>query len=270
MRIKKAFLSAAVVTVVGLLAAPAMAQAPETVCEKGFWTLRLTAGPVLTTCNHPNSISGQCTTWTYTVDSPPNKVPDHIAGAADTRLLGVESAQATGNLLFYGEEAESVFGLGGGDITTTAWRLNPFENQFSFTLVMDGTDTTTGLVPVDIKKGGTKAFCAIAGPAPVASAANPLATFVEEVEEVIGGRCRVKAKTDKTTGETTVTLISGNNCEIFDPIPIEDIKISISAGPGGTDEPVLLSEALTLILGSGTCAYKQYYPTRGPVYRICW
>jgi hypothetical protein len=273
MRMKKAFLSTAVVTVVGLAAATAMAQTPSTECIEGFWTLTLESGPVPGSCNLAASTSGQCTRWNYKiVSSNRNKVPDHVAGAADDRLLDVETPQDSGNQLYFGTDAEPVFGLGSGDITTTAWKLNPYDNVFSFTLVMDGIDTTTGLIPVDIKKGGTKAYCAIAGPAPTASDANPLETFVEETEEVLGGKCKVRAKTDKLTGETVVELLPGSDPDCEDPekIPIDQVKVLVDDGTGGRAEPVLLSEGFSIILGTGTCIYKQYYPTRGPVYRICW
>ena len=133
-------------------------------------------------------------------------------------------------------------------------------------------------MPVKIKKGSKGSYvegaCALAGPAVAEAAPNPYATFTPYVEEVLGGKCKVKAVTDRQTGETTVTLLEsmpGYHCQAPERIEFENVNIAVT-DVSGTQQtvPLKFSEGFAFIAGTGTCAYKQYYPSTGPVYRICW
>jgi hypothetical protein len=264
---RKAFLFSAVLAAVGLITVPAaMAADFPASCPAGPWTVSLVSGPTQTTC-----FGQPCVTFTYQVSG--GSKPDHVAGLMPLALFdtndAVTGSPLSGNQVFNPGEGDVLTLLGIGDMSRQAFKLNPNGTVVEYTVKLEGLSFATGLVPVRVRKGKTDGFCALAGPVEAEVGPHPLATFAEEVTETLGGKCKVVARTDKQTGVTTVTLTPGSDpdCTISDPIPIEQVSVKV-----GTDDmgPVLFSEGFQFLVGTGTCAYKQYYPSTGPVYRVCW
>jgi hypothetical protein len=262
MRFRKAFLFCAVLAGVAFVAVPAvMAAGPPTSCTAAAWTVMLTSGPTQSSC-----AAGSCVTYTYEVSG--SVAPDHVAGLMPLALLNVTGDNPSGNQTYDAGVGDPVTLLGIGDMSREAFKVNPNGTVFHYNVILQGQSFAKGLVPVKIKKGRIEGGCALAGPVEAEVGPNPLATFVEDVEETLGGKCKVKAHTDKQTGETSVELIGsvgGANCTL-ERIEFGDVMISVN----GQEDPLLFSEAFTFLVGSGTCAYKQYYPTTGPVFRVCW
>ena len=267
MRIKKAFLSVAVAAA-GLLAAPAvMAAGLPTSCPAGPWTVTLISGPTVETCQ-----SGPCVTFTYEVTG--STAPDHVAGLMPVELSNVTGPSPTGNQVYGVGVGDPVFNLGISDVSRKAFKVNPNATVVDYKVWLNGTSFSLGLVPVKIKKGTKGSYvdgaCALAGPAVAEVAPNPLATFTEDVVETLGGKCKVKAHTNKSTGVTTVTLVqlgSDPACVVYPPIPIQNVTVQVGADQLG---PVEFSERFSFLVGIGTCAYKQYYEPNGNVYKVCW
>lgn len=187
---------------------------------------------------------------------------------------GVTGDHLTGNQTFAAGVGDPVTLLGIGDMSREAFKINPNDTLFHYTVWLEGQSFALGLVPVKVKKGKTEAACALAGPVEAEVGPHPLATFVEDVEEVLGGKCKVKAHTDKQTGDTTVELIEsmpGYSCYGLQRIEFENVNIAVTDQTGQQQTvPLQFSEGLQFVAGNGTCAYKQYYPNTGPVYRVCW
>lgn len=281
MRFRKAFLSGAVLAAVGLVAATAViADELPTFCYAGPWKITLTGAPSVGSCpapaltSCPPPVSGSCVTATYKVEGPPGSKPDHVVGLMPLAL----DAVAPGNQVYCPGYGDPVLGLGLGDTSRKAFKVNPAADVSLYAVTLQGDTFSLGLVPVRVKKGnkGTaiEGACALAGPVVAEVSPNPYATLTPYVEEVLGGKCRVKVETDPQTGETTVSFLEsmpGYNCRDFKRYEFGDVNISVT-DQGGTPEslPLKFSEGLTFVAGTGTCAYKQYYPSTGPVYRICW
>jgi hypothetical protein len=281
MRINNAFLSGAILAVGGLLVAPAVrAEQLPTSCTAGVWTVTLTAPPsVVSSTNCP---SGSCVTATYQVMG--SVKPDHVAGLMPLGLSTVTGSPLSGNQVYNPGVGDPVFNLGAGDKSREAFKVNPTGSVVNYTVWVDGNSFGLGMVPVKIKKGGSSSSsshiapanhssspvegaCALAGPAQVGD--DPLATTTPDLEEVLGGKCKVHVHKDPQ-GQPIVTLVTDDsdpNCVLSPPIPISSVTIQVGDDAAGQVE---LSEALTLLVGNGTCAYKQYYPTHGPLVKVCW
>lgn len=268
MRKRMTVFAVALVAAAWLLAAPsAVAFEPPTSCTTsgGVWTVTLTSGPSVVSCG---SASGSCVKYSYTVQG----AADHVAGLMPLALFDVTGTNLTGNQTYATGEGDPVFALGYGDMSRKAFKVNPNATISYYTVWLDGTSFAVGLVPVKIKKGSkgnaVEGACALAGPAEAVIGVEPLATFTEDVEETLGGKCKVKAHTDRLTGLTTVTLLPSSDpaCDL-QKIEFGDVQISVD---GQAAAPLLFSEGFSFIVGTGTCVYKQYYPTRGPIYKVCW
>jgi hypothetical protein len=211
---------------------------------------------------------------TYTYEVSGSVAPDHVAGLMPLALLNVTGDNPSGNQTYDAGVGDPVTLLGIGDMSREAFKVNPNGTVFHYTVILEGQSFAMGLVPVRVKKGKTQAGCALAGPVEAEVGPNPLATFTPYVEEVLGGKCKVKAETDQQTGETTVSVIgpvNGPHTCTLTKLDFEDVNVEVTVnGSGEPAAQLLFSEAFTFIAGSGTCAYKQYYPNTGPVYRVCW
>ena len=280
MRNSKAFLSISILAAGGLLSATtAMAATLPNSCVAGPWTVTLTNGPTVTSCD-----GSPCVTASYEITG--SLTPDHVAGLMPLELFSVTGTNLTGNQIYAAGVGDPVFGLGASDKSREAFKVNPSAAVVDYTVFLNGASFDLGLVPVKIKKGSktsshssfapanhgsgssyTEGACALAGPA--VAGTNPLATTTPDLEEILGGKCKVHVHTDPLTGPvvTLVTDSSDPNCSLSPPIPIDNVTIQVGTDTPG---PVELSEALTVLVGNGTCAYKQYYPTKGPLVKVCW
>ena len=271
----KAFLSGAIMAAVGLLAAPAvMAADLPRFCTAEGWTITLVGDPVLMSTGCPVSSPCVKTTYEITIDGALRVDQDHVTGLSHRALYAVTGVDITTGSRTYAVGLGEPFGLGAGDTSRSAFKVNPNGNQATYVLWHDTTSTDLGLVPVKVKKGNRIGACPLAGLAEVEAAANPLATFTPDLEEVIGGKCKVHATTNKHTGVTTVHLLtheedpaSDLNCSLEGPFPIGTVTVQV----GGFDVgPVKFSEGFNFVVGPNSCGYKQYYEPGGPVYRVCW
>ena len=59
----------------------------------------------------------------------------------------------------------------------------------------------------------------------------------------------------------------GYDCDVSDPMPVGSVKVDVD---GSGPQPLEFSEGFNFIVGNGSCTYKQYYPTTGGIYRICY
>jgi hypothetical protein len=279
MRIRKAFLSSALVVAAGLLTAATLAAAdlPRS-CKTsdGHWVITLASGPAVVSDGCPSS--SPCVTATYKVEGTLNA--NLVVGLMPTSLTAVTGpATSSGSQVYDVGQGDPVFCLGCADVSRKAFKANPDATTSTYSVWLDASSFDIGLGPVVVKQGSKGASvvqgaCALAVPATAEVQPNPLATFTPDLEEVLGGKCKVHAHTDKQTGVTNVWVVesldSNHPCTISDPIPIEDVKIQVGEDPNYPLANVELSEGLAFLLGQGTCAYKQYYPTAGPIYRVCW
>jgi hypothetical protein len=279
MRNRNAFLSITILAAGGLLSAPPVMAAPlPQSCTAGPWTVTLTAGPSVVSCD-----GTPCVTATYEITG--SLTPDHVAGLMPLELFSVTGTNLTGNQIYAAGVGDPVFGLGASDKSREAFKVNPSAAVVDYTVWLNGASFDLGLVPVKIKKGTksshssfapanhggsgssyTDGACALAGPA--VAGTNPLATTTPDLEEVLGGQCKIHVHTEN--GQSVVTLVtdgSATTCSVSGPIPIGNVTLKVGEDDPG---PVELSEALTVLVGNGTCAYKQYYPTKGPLVKVCW
>jgi hypothetical protein len=162
--------------------------------------------------------------------------------------------------------------MGKNALHEQAVKINPVDLVQKFKITLAGA---RGPSPTSVftKKGIKIAGCRILGIG-LESGPNPYATTAETVDEVIGGKCKVRATKNPATGKTTVTFVESippYDCHDFEEIPFANVQIAVT-GEGGTvqTEPLKFSEGFTFVAGNGTCGYKQYYPPAGPVYRVCW
>jgi hypothetical protein len=279
MRIRKAVLSCAMVAVAALVTATSVAGSDvPTSCttSDGHWQVALTSGPSVVTAGCPSA--SPCVTATYTVSTLQGTTgPNIVVGLMPASLTTVTGENLSGNQTYTPGVGDPLFCLGCSDVSRAAFKVNPNATVSRYTVWLDASSFNIGLGPVVVKQGskGASAIqgtCALAVPAVGQAASNPLATFVSDTDEVLGGKCKVHAHTNKQTGVTTVTLTGPvdpgtTTCDITGPIPIGDVQIQVGSDMAGTVE---LSEGFAFLVGNGTCAYKQYYPTTGPIYRICW
>jgi hypothetical protein len=276
MRISKTFLSVAVMAAGGLLVATvAMAQvAPPTPaptsCETPNFSAVVTAGPTVVPC--VESTTGQCTEISYAVSGSGFKSTDHVFAFEGLGTAYVKDE--SGNVcspspcnIFPECVGDNLDDVGAYACHEQVSRVNANATKStSFTVGLAGQRNASA-TSVVIKKGKITDACRILGIGG-GTVANPLATTTPDLEEVLGGKCKVHVQTDPQTGVVTVKAVTGCT-SVEGPFPIGSIKIQV-----GTDQsepvPVELSEGFNFILGTGSCTYKQYYPTTGPVYKICY
>jgi hypothetical protein len=277
MRMRKAFLSMAVLAAGGLLAATAVMAAdppgpPQPECFANTFSAKA-YGPFSVSCNE--SSTGQCTEIKYEISGSGFKSTDHafafegigVAYVKDENgnvcsdsPCNISTACTGGNLEDLGDYAchEQVVRVNANSSKSTV---------FTVGLVGQRSPGRTTLV---VKKGKTTEACPILGIG-FESAANPLATTTPELYEVLGGKCLVHVKT--VAGKTTIvsaTKVDPNGdyeCTFSEPIPVGSVQVDVNdSGP----RPVEFSEGFNFILGPGSCTYKQYYPPTGAIYKICY
>lgn len=277
----KAFLSCAAVAVAAsLVATIAMATGysnntptpaptlPPTSCFTGGtynFKIEVSNGPTAVSCDAPGD---QCTEIEYTV-SHSTYTPDHVGALAGR---GVWNVEGPGVQWYAPGEGDPVFGMGRNALHEQAVKINPVAKVQKFTITLAGA---RGPSPTSVftKKGTKVAGCRILGIG-LESGPNPFATTVDDVDEVLGGKCKVRASTNRQTGETTLTLLEslpGYTCTTPEKIPFSNVHIAVTDESGQPQtEPLKFSEGFAFVAGNGTCGYKQYYPPSGPVYRVCW
>lgn len=273
MRTSKVFLIAVMAAGGLLVATGAMAQVappipPPTSCQTPNFSAVVTAGPTVVPC--ADSTTGQCTEITYSISGTGFKSTDHVfafegLGVAYVRDdTGAVCSPSPCNI-FPECVGDTLDGLGAYACHEQVARINANATKStSFTVGLAGQRNPSA-TSVVIKKGKITDACRILGIGGD-TAVNPLVTTTPDLEEVLGGKCKVHVHTDKQTDVTTVSLVSG--ClSLEGPFPVSSVQVSVN---GEVSFPIELSEGFNFILGSGSCTYKQYYPTKGPVYKICY
>lgn len=274
MRIRKAFLSSAVVAAAVLLAAPSVMATgsssgtniptpapspPPPSCSvpvtAGGYTIQ-SSGPSVVSCD---AAGGQCTEIGYTVSGG---TPDHVAVLEG---VGVWSAEGNGIQWYKPGVGDPVTDLGELSYHEQAVKFNPTGSSLQFKIRLAGIRLPSPTT-VATKKGYKIGACRILGIG-LESGTNPLATATPDVDEVLAGKCKVRAHTEN--GVTTVTLVDNISGTCADPVAIPFGNVTISVGPEGS-APLKFSEGLSFILGTNSCTYKQYYPPTGAVYKICY
>lgn len=265
MRNSKVFLSVAIVA--ALLASPVvMAEVPTTcTTSDGTWTITLKSV----------SPSGTGVVASYLVDGA--LTPNLIVGTASSALSGVTSPDANANGIQI-NDADPIYDLGINDTTLKAFKINPegsvgppvhYELEFSFdeyVLVSRQVIVKYGSRGASLIEGG----CAIA--VPTEGSGNPYETREIDETEVIGGKCVIQAKS-LPNGKSDVKLITGlsdPDCTLSDEVDPEDMTVSFN---GESPQPLIFNGGgrnNVIIAGTGTCAWKQYWPSTGGWWRICW
>jgi hypothetical protein len=280
MLFRKAFLSVAVLAGGLVVAAASMAPAadppgpaPTSCAVPGFFAAQVVGAPTFVSCT--DSSTGQCTEITYTVTTTDFQSTDHALALEGLGLAYVKNDAGvpcgSSCAIFPACEGDNLTGIGKYACHEQAVRVNANASKSTtFTIGLVGQRSASP-TSIGYKKGRSAATCRILGIG-LESAGNPLATFTEEVTETLGGKCKVIARTNKHTGVTTVVEADNNpqECEVSGPFPVGSVTVQVNTD--GTDDagPIALSEGFTFLVGTGTCAYKQYYPNTGPIYRVCW
>lgn len=276
MQNKKILLSVTIVA--ALLVAPAvMAQVASCTTSDQNWTVTLESINVVSDGIFP---SGAGLKADYTVEGALE--PNLVVQLHSNSLVLVTSAQANGAQLYFGTEGDPQFGLGGSDQTTNTLRVDDNDAVRSFSAWFDMTEFILRTRPTIIKHGSkgrsvVEGQCALAAPE-AGSADDPLATVELDETEVIGGKCIIQAKS-LPNGKAEVKLLGGSDphCDIDqdplfpDGIPPELMTITFPGDP--SPQPVMFNGGgrnNVIISGTGTCAWKQYWPNRGNWWRICW
>lgn len=272
---------------VALLAAPvAVAQTLPTSCSTASYGASLVVAPTVENCYWNPSLS--CTTAIYQVTGTPPNIAGLMPGillpptsAPPYPLQAVTSCAAndtvcnsitTGNQVFLPGQGDPNTGLGTGDASRQAFSVNP-RNGYRYKVWLLGKSYGLDVVPVTVKGGGNKLeSCGLAGPAQAsAAAANPLATQRQSLTEVVGGRCVVTVGPPlNASGDPTVT-VTGAGCTAK-KIPANQVKVSITGGEVTDPTPadLLFSEGISIVVKGSTCTWKQYYPSTGPWWYICY
>jgi hypothetical protein len=272
MRIKKAFLCSAVVAAGLITATAAMAQVapplpPPTSCTTTNFSAMVTAGPTFVPCGQ--SSTGQCTEITYSISGSGFKSTDHVFAFEGLGTAYVKDE--TGNLcgsscnIFPECVGDTLDDLGAYACHEQVTRVNANATKSTtFTVGLAGQRSSSA-TSVVIKKGKITDACRILGIGGD-TAPNPLATTTPDLEEVLGGKCKVHVKS--VQGQVISVTQVGTGCTSIDgPFPVGSVQISVNGEPLF---PIELSEGFNFILGSGSCTYKQYYPSTGPIYKICY
>jgi hypothetical protein len=208
---------------------------------------------------------GPCVTFTYEVTGIQ---PDHVAGLMPTALekvTPVAGIQPNGTQTYPVGDGDPIFELGKNDVSRAAFKVNPSDVVVSYKVHVAGTSYGAGLVPVKIKKGkkgsAIEGACALAGPAVAEAAVNPFER-VTTAESGTVGPCSYTLEKDESSGEITVNT---QGCS-WDEFDISQVQVFVN-NEGG---PLQFSEGFSFVAGNGTCAFRQFYPPGGPVFRFCW
>jgi hypothetical protein len=181
--------------------------------------------------------------------------------------LELVNVEGPGNQIFAPGVGDSILELGLGDQSRKAFKVNPSDQVRSYKVVLEGTSFAMGLVPVRVKKGNKgkvlEGTCALKGPVTTEGVVNPFER-VTTAETGTVGPCTYTVVTDPVTGEKDIGSTQG--CTIAEKIDLADVEVKVN-GEGGS---LLFSEGLSVVVGSGTCVFRQFYPSNGPVFRFCW
>jgi hypothetical protein len=285
MRIRKAFLSTAVLATVGLLGATgAMAQAPPpppSSCSAGAYTVTVTSGPTVVPCGESFSSDKQCTEIEYTVSGTYTDFTstDHVGALEGLGVAYVRTDAGVCSMspckIFPAGQGDNLTGLGIFAPHEQAVRVDPNDiKSSSFTIGLSGVRAASP-TSVLVKKGKAINSCRILGIG-LEAVDNPLATVTAETHEVLGGKCHVKVTKDQSGIHVVADPdVLSNGCSSLDvkgPFPPGSVNFTINAANGtATDAgPLEFSEGLNFIVGSGSCTWKQYYPPTGGIYQICY
>jgi hypothetical protein len=273
MRNRKAFLSLAVLAAVGLLVATAARAAdpvpPQSCTTSNGWSITATSftvGP----CNSSGTGTGQCTEVLYNINAGPTATPDHVATFVRGEVTITDTFPVT--TISPPCDGDSVIGMPSNvDCHEALIRWNNQQtkaNQFGVEGQGSRAPITTSVV---VRKGNSVGSCPIVGLG--LEGTNPLATVNTDVDEVVGGKCKVHTHT--VAGVTTVKATpvdpnAGYTCDVTQ-IPLSQVNLSVSSSTGQSfTGPVEYSEGVSAVIGSGSCSLKQYYPPTAPYTLICW
>jgi hypothetical protein len=176
MRMKRAFLSCAVVAALGLLATgttmaggshhghtggggsgtPTSAPPPPpTSCTVGQYTIAVTSGPSFVSCQSDQS--RQCTEIEYAVTD--GGIPDHVAALEG---VGVQYVVGPGTQWYPPCVGDPVTDIGEHSCHEQAAKFNPTGSSQAFTIGLDG-QRSSGPTTVAVKKGSFVGSCRIVG-----------------------------------------------------------------------------------------------------------
>jgi hypothetical protein len=190
---KTAFLSCALVAVVGLLAAPAVMASGYNSCSGFNPTVTVLAGPCPVTSANPTACaaSGPYTGIKYKITD----CPDHVATVvtANNEVLSVP-----GNQFYAACVGDSVTGLGKRSCHERALKVNPNPYTGEFWLVVDKSKSST-LQSLAAKKGSCVKSFAVTG---LGFDVNPFVQ-AQKTETVNFKGCAVTFQYSTTTGEVT-------------------------------------------------------------------
>jgi hypothetical protein len=138
MRIRKAFLSGAVVAVAGLLAATAvMASDVPTSCVQDGVTITMTSGPV--SVSDPSCTSGSCVTYSWEADAP-NQIDKLFMTVPPTiTKVGIESGAQGSDIIPAGTGDSKFSEMGQNEWHEAVVRLNGNSTKMRFTAFLEGT-----------------------------------------------------------------------------------------------------------------------------------
>ena len=237
---------------------------PSCVTTNGY-TISVTSGPSLVPCSDP---SGQCTEIEYTVGLVGGKPPDFV-GVLEG--VGIQYVSEGNGIQWYDPcVGDLVTDLGEHSCHEQTVRFSPQTNSLSVKIGLAGPRSPSPTT-VAAKKGlFSLGSCRIIGMG-LESGPSQNATYAPAKDEVVGGKCKVHVSTNGKTGQTTVgtsadAVVPGVTCTVDGPFPIGTVQVAVGDEQAA---PVEFSEGFSFTLGNGSCTYKQYYPTTGPIYRIC-
>jgi hypothetical protein len=248
MRIRKAFLSCAVVAALGLSTAEtAMAKgghhgdgyppppppptcsstptpappAPPTSCSTGMFTVTVTSGPSFVSCSSP---SGQCTEIEYTVTGG---TPDQVDAAEG---VGVQYVDGPGGGWFPPCVGDQATDFAEKSCHEQVAKFNPSYSVQKFKIGLDG-QRSSGPTTVVTKKGSTIGSCRIVGIGLDGVAAQFAST--QTTETVVFEGCAVDFVRDAATGAVSSATFN----------PAKSTKLACSAA--GSDPSNCCSDLTT-------------------------
>lgn len=203
MRVRtKAFLSCAVVAIIGLLASTGVIASggggnvptgapspPPTWCSTGLYKIEVASGPTFVSCS---ATGGQCTEIEYAVTA--GGVPDHVAVVQG---IGIWSMVGPGSQWYLPGVGDPVTGLGKFSSHEQAAKINPSSSVLNFKIRLAGRRNPSPTA-VATKKGSKFGSCRILGIG-LEAGPNPFQQ-VQRTETVNFKGCSVNFHYDATSG----------------------------------------------------------------------
>jgi hypothetical protein len=230
MRVRKAFLSCAILA--GILLAATGATAAE--CKAGNYTVT-TPGPSFVSCG----MNCTATAITYTVSG--GATPDHVATVVASgstncltpSILEVTGAPASGNQPYDPGVGDPVTELGKRACHEEAAKINPHGSVVEFTVKVSGRRSPAPKSVV-VKKGNKIKSCEIVGIGEAAGETAP----VTETLTLTSGNCSVVFTLDEATNtvlDAQLTEDSADDCD-FEVNDTDAVKIVIDGKDSGSVE----------------------------------